>query len=221
VLSKAIEPAVPKPPLTADQLHTYATLQRQEIELAQSIWPECIRGILKPHAFPFFVFLHWLVRFDRSRSLPVCLCVCNRCRWIVGSLLPRRVLATVRPMSLSPESIALLEVHGEQSTPLCRSCSLDHSSRADERFASIIAAELMLVFLLPTRYPEETLRSEVRWSGLQKGLFELQHAVLQSLLDARARELRGTPAMPELIGLATRWLDTVCGKKARHLCLHP
>jgi hypothetical protein len=48
-----------------------------------------------------------------------------------------------------------------------------------------LAASLWLIVTYPVRYPEERAVVEVRWSGLQKGLIDMQYAVLQSILEKK------------------------------------
>lgn len=45
---------------------------------------------------------------------------------------------------------------------------------------------VLLVFTCGLRYPKEAPIIEVRWSGLRASLSDLQHAMLQTLLDTKA-----------------------------------
>lgn len=44
---------------------------------------------------------------------------------------------------------------------------------------------VLLVFTCGLRYPKEAPTIEVRWSGLRASLTDLQHAMLQTLLDTK------------------------------------
>ena len=46
---------------------------------------------------------------------------------------------------------------------------------------------MLLVFTCGLRYPKEVPIIEVRWNGLRASLTDLQHAMLQTLLDTKVR----------------------------------
>lgn len=51
----------------------------------------------------------------------------------------------------------------------------------------ILIDSVLLIFTCGLRYPKEAPIIEVRWSGLRASLSDLQHAMLQTLLDTKVR----------------------------------